>query len=257
MADEDEFPVGVGTRIWRWTREILVVLVLGVLLSILLRTFVAQVFEIPSGSMENTLQVGDRVVVQKITDFHRGDVVVFADPAHWLSDQPQPDERGAFGQVLEFIGLLPDNSTGHLIKRVVGMPGDKVECCDADSRMTVNGVPVDEQEYLYVDPMTHEQVAASEFPFSVTVPEGHLFVMGDHRNASRDSRCYLNDVSLTGPKGSSAFVPVDDVVGKAWFIVFPFDRFTGFSTPSAWDHVPNSLEPPPKQAEINGAEVTC
>ena len=123
----------------------------AVVVSSLLRAFVGQMFIIPSQSMENTLLVGDRVVVQKLTDFQRGDVVVFSDPGGWL-EEDLVDDPPPWDKVLEFIGLPTRSTPGHLIKRVIGMPGDKVVCCTGKGRITVNGYPLDERSYLYTDP---------------------------------------------------------------------------------------------------------
>jgi signal peptidase I len=235
-------------------KELTIIIVGALVISTILRVFVAQMFIIPSGSMENTLQVSDRVLVQKVTHFARGDVVVFSDPGGWLSETPTI-ERGVVGDVLVFIGLMPDESTGHLIKRVIGLPGDKVSCCDATGRVTVNGQALDEAPYLYED--VAGQVAPSDFSFSVTVPAGHIFVMGDHRNNSRDSRCHLRDPGTNGePTGSAAFVPESDVVGTAVWIVFPFSRWAGLSQPKTFTSVP---DPPaaPAQAVISNSGPGC
>ena len=118
-------------------------------------------FIIPSPSMESTLLVGDKVVVQKITDFQRGDIVVFGDPGGWLRNA-QSQERGPVGKAFEFVGVLPDTSTGHLIKRVIGMPGDKVICCDKQGLITVNGQALDETSYLYRDAAGEQVVSDVE-----------------------------------------------------------------------------------------------
>ncbi|MGJ3509342.1 signal peptidase I [Enemella sp. A6] len=254
QADEDH-PVGIGTKMWRLAREIGLVLIFGLILSVLIRTFVAQVFSIPSGSMENTLKIGDRVVVQKISKFQRGDVVVFSDHAHWLSDQPQAQDRGPLGKALEFVGVLPDTGTNHLIKRVIGLPGDTVECCSTEGRLSVNGVEIPESEYLYTD-AEGNMVAAADVPFKVVVPRGTMFVMGDHRNASRDSRCYLSDVSNTSYTGATAFVPTENVVGTAWVIIYPFEHGRFFSTPDAFANVPDP-PPAPDRAVIEPEGVGC
>ena len=129
-------PVTLGQRAWAFVRELLIVVVGAVVVSSLLRAFVGQMFIIPSQSMENTLLVGDRVVVQKLTDFQRGDVVVFSDPGGWLEEEPMVDPP-PWDKVLEFIGLPTSSTPGHLIKRVIGMPGDKVVCCTTKGRITV------------------------------------------------------------------------------------------------------------------------
>lgn len=254
QADED-LPTGRGSKLWRLTREVILVLFFGLLLSVIIRSFVAQVFSIPSGSMENTLQIGDRVIVQKIGNYQRGDVVVFSDPANWLSDHPQTPERGAVGRALEFVGILPDTGTNHLIKRVIGLPGDTVECCNTEGRLTVNGTSIDESAYLYATPETG-MVAPSDVEFKVVVPKDRLFVMGDHRNASRDSRCYLSNLAINGYTGEPAFVPTRNVVGTAWAIMYPFENGRFFSTPEAFAEVPDP-PPAPDRAVIEPEGVGC
>ncbi|GAA1396987.1 hypothetical protein GCM10009599_25500 [Luteococcus peritonei] len=222
----------------------------ALLISAVLRAFVGQMFIIPSGSMENTLQVNDRVVVSKLGSFHRGDVVVFEDSAGWILERPQ--ERSAIGKVGETIGVLPSTASNHLIKRVIGMPGDTVSCCDDKGRLMVNGVPIDESAYLYSD--ADGQVAASAFDFTVTVPKGRIFVMGDHRNASGDSRCHLSDGS---PAGMSAFVPEETVVGRAVAIAAPLDRLGTLRNPGTFAAVPEPVSGAPDSPSISPKDVTC
>lgn len=244
-----------SAKVGSLARELIIVVVGAIIVSSLLRAFVGQMFLIPSGSMENTLMIGDRVVVQKITDFHRGSVVVFEDPGHWLGDT-QADERGPLGQALEFVGVLPDTSTGHLIKRVIGLPGDRVKCCDTEGRISVNGQPLTETSYLYTGP-DGSQVDPSDIDFEVVVPKDRIFVMGDHRNASADSRCHLSDLAVDQPKGAIAFVPIDEVVGPAFAIVAPFDRARLLKVPDTFAKVPPPAKPAPAQAVIKPAGVTC
>lgn len=243
-----------GRSTLRFLRELVIVVIGALVLSGVLRAFVAQPFLIPSPSMENTLLIGDRVVVQKIGDYQRGDIIVFKDPGGWLQGQETP-ERGPAGKVLEFFGVLPDTSDDHLIKRVIGMPGDNVACCDADGRLTVNGVSLDEDEYLYRSGGT--PIAPSRLPFDVVVPAGHLFVMGDHRNVSADSRCHLDEEGTGDYPGAAAFVPQSDVVGTAWVIVAPFDRWRTFSTPEAFAQIPPPSEPAPEEGVISTEVVGC
>jgi signal peptidase I len=231
-------------------REFVLIVVGALIVSSILRAFVGQMFIIPSESMENTLLVGDRVVVEKLTDVKRGDVVVFEDPGGWLGPTESGQKRGSVGRFFEIVGLLPDSSHGHLIKRLIGMPGDKVACCDSKGRLLVNGQPLDEP-YLYPGD------APSQMEFQVTVPAGRIFVMGDHRSASGDSRVHLQDLDANGGnQGDAAFVPLDKVTGRAIMIVWPAGRWTKLGVPDTFKAVPTpgpapdkpsiSLTPPPK-----------
>ena len=239
----------------RFGRELLIVIVGAIVVSSLLRAFVGQMFIIPSESMQNTLLVGDRVVVEKVTTFHRGDVVVFSDPGGWLEGEPVADP-GPLDRVLEFIGLPTQSTPGHLIKRVIGMPGDKVVCCDSQGRITVNGYPLDEHSYLYTGP-DGEQIEPSAVRFQVVVPRDRIFVMGDHRDLSADSRCHLSDLSTTQGKGQVAFVPIKLVVGPAVAIAAPFDRTKRLRRPATFDGVPGPKDPAPAEGGISPRGVTC
>ena len=248
-------PETIGRRAWAFTRELLIVVVGAVVVSSLLRAFVGQMFIIPSQSMENTLLIGDRVVVQKLTDFKRGDVVVFSDPGGWLDAAPT-DDPPPWDKVLEFIGLPTRSTPGHLIKRVIGMPGDKVVCCTSKGRITVNGYALDERGYLYTDP-DEGQINPSDVRFEVVVPEDRIFVMGDHRDLSADSRCHLSDLSTSQGKGQAAFVPTSLVVGPAFAIAAPFDRAGRLRRPTTFEKVPAPRHPAPERAVIKPAGVSC
>jgi signal peptidase I len=197
-------------------RELPGIVITALVISVLIKTFLVQAFYIPSGSMENTLLVNDRVLVNKLTDkpdeIHRGDIVVFRDPGGWLADNPgQAGGGGVTGKIrdaLVFIGLAPAVSEEDLIKRVIGVGGDHV--VGKGNRVTVNDVELAE---TYVFPGDQP----TEADFDITVPEGSLWVMGDHRSVSEDSRAHQQ---LSG-KG---FVPVDDVIGRAFTIVWPVGR---------------------------------
>lgn len=236
-----------------WLGEGALIIVGALVISTLLRSFVAQMFIIPSGSMENTLLVNDRVVVAKFGGFQRGDVVVFEDPHNWLPPA-QPSDNG-LKQALEFIGVLPNSGIEHLIKRVIGMPGDHVKCCDADGRLSVNGVPLEESAYLYSE--SGVQVAPANVAFDVVVPADHIFVMGDHRNQSADSRCRLTTHTQGDPPGMAAFVPVEKVVGAAVAIVAPLDRLSTFSVPETFSAVTDPESPAPERPEIIEANPGC
>jgi signal peptidase I len=239
-------PRTLGQRAWAFIRELFIVVVGAVVVSSLLRAFVGQMFIIPSQSMESTLLVGDRVVVQKLTD---------SDPGGWLEEAPVVDPP-PWDKVLEFIGLPTRSTPGHLIKRVIGMPGDRVVCCTGKGRITVNGYPLDERSYLYTDP-DDAQVKPSEVRFEVVVPKDKIFVMGDHRDLSADSRCHLSDLSTSQGKGQVAFVPTSLVVGPAFAIAAPFDRAERLQRPEIFAGVPAAKKPPPERAVIKPAGVNC
>ena len=234
MSDETRTR-SAGVRLLSGIKEVALVIIGALIISAVLRAFVFEPFTIPSGSMENTLQVNDKVVAQKLTDFKRGDVIVFSDPGNWVGGIPHT-EPNPLAKALEFIGVLPNSSNTFLTKRVIGLPGDRVHCCDAQGRVTVNGYALDEAAYLYSD--ANGTVLPSEMNFDVVVPRDHLFVLGDHRNASADSRCHMTDDSAGQAPGMLAFVPTANVVGPVGLIVAPFDRWQQLRTPDAFEGVP-------------------
>jgi signal peptidase I len=240
-----------------FVKELAAVVVGAVIVASLLRGFVGQMFLIPSISMENTLQVDDRVVVEKLGTAERGEVVVFKDPGGWLTGATAR-QRGPIGRAFQFIGVLPDTGTEHLIKRVVGVQGDRVACCTAAGRLTVNGEPLEETSYLNAGP-GGAQLQPSAITFDVVVPLGHFFVMGDNRDHSRDSRCHLHDVQPGGgATGQNAFVSQDLVVGHAIAVVWPLDRQHRLAIPDTFDSVPPALRPAPDAATITaGPEASC
>ncbi|MFB6715565.1 MULTISPECIES: signal peptidase I [unclassified Streptomyces] len=214
-------------------REIPLLIVVALLIALVLKTFLVQAFVIPSGSMEQTIRIGDRVLVDKLTPWfgsrpERGDVVVFKDPGNWLNQENvgKKDSPVVVKQVKEaltFIGLLPSDDEQDLIKRVVAVGGDTVKCCDKDGRITVNGVPLDE-------PYLHPGNPPSLIKFEVKVPAGRIFVMGDHRSNSADSRYHLDE-----PEHGT--VSEDEVVGRAVVIAWPFGHWRKLEEPATFDSV--------------------
>jgi signal peptidase I len=207
-------------------KELPVLVVVALVLALIIKTFVIQAFYIPSESMENTLLTNDRVLVNKLVyrvrDIERGDVVVFSGVDSWdpeidLEEPPNP-VAGFFRWVGTAFGVVPGEKD--YIKRVIGVAGDTVKCCDAKGRVTVNGVPIDEA-YLYPG-----DVPSQSF-FEAKVGEGRLWVMGDHRLVSLDSRSHLGD-----PGGGT--IPVDKVIGRAFVIVWPFSRATILPIPDTF-----------------------
>jgi signal peptidase I len=200
-------------------KELPVLVVVALVVSLLIKTFLVQFFYIPSGSMENTLQVKDRVAVNKLPflskNINRGDVVVFRDPNNWL---PQITEYGTNQYVakakgaLVAVGVLPNPAKQYLVKRVVGVAGDHIVCCTKSGNLTINDVEVTEP-YIFAGNKP------SEMTFDVTVPKGKLWVMGDHRSASADSRYHQEDIN----KG---FVPLSRVTGRVVAIIWPFKNIT-------------------------------
>ncbi len=232
---------GFVRRVVAGVREIVVVVTLALVLSLVVKTWLAQAFFIPSGSMEDTLLVGDRVIVSKLTPgyvpLERGDVVVFEDPGGWLPPQA-PTTRGpvldAIHRAMVFVGLEPA-SEDHLIKRLIGLPGDRVVCCSANQRLMVNGTEIDETPYVRTgDP-------ASALTFDIVVPAGRIWVMGDHRSDSEDSR--YHDPNGDGKGGS---VAIERVTGRAVFRLWPIARAGTLSTPgSVFATVPAAGTPVP------------
>ncbi len=207
----------------RFLRDVASILVAAIVISFLIKTFLIRSFYIPSESMEDTLHVNDRIIVNELVPdvipIERGDVVVFKDPGGWLAGQPQPVQPnpvvGFFDWLLSIVGLTAPDSNDHLIKRVIGLPGDEVACCNEFGQMTVNGVPLEEP---YVQ-LPSGSSAVSRDDFEVVVPDDSLWVMGDNRYNSQDSR-YNTD------KPGDGFVPFENVVGRAILISWPIDRWT-------------------------------
>ena len=224
-------------RRWSLLKETASILIGAILVSLVVKTFLLQAFFIPSGSMEPTLHgcdtcLGDRVLVNKLTDHmggvHRGDIVVFRDSNGWIpAISPARGLGGQIQDVLAVIGLAPTTGEGDLVKRVIGVGGDTVEA--RDKKIYVNGTQLDEPYLLPGD-------SPSDVSFRVTVPAGKLWVMGDHRSESADSRFHVTDPG-------NGFVPMTDVVGRVFVIVWPLDRIGALNRPTAFDKVAAPAKP--------------
>jgi len=195
-------------------KEFPILVVVALIVSLLIKTFLVQFFYIPSGSMENTLQIKDRVAVNKIPfisrSIHRGDIVVFRDPANWLSEPFTSESPFVVEKIREglvALGVLPNPAKQYLVKRVVGIGGDRVICCNKNKKLTINGKESTE-------PYIFEGNDPSDLNFDVTVPAGKIWVMGDHRGASADSRYHQDDIN----KG---MVPLNRLTGRVVAVIWP------------------------------------
>ena len=211
-------------------RELPVLVVIALVLALVIKTWLVQAFFIPSGSMENTLKINDRVLVNKFV-YHtrpveRGDIIVFNGLDSWDPEGEFPQPTNPVSKALHAVGSVFGVTADEkdYIKRVIGVPGDHVRCCDAQGRITVNGHPLNERSYLYPGN------APSDSLFDVTVPPGHLWVMGDHRQVSADSRAHLGD-----PGGGA--IPEDKVVGRAFIRVWPPSRIGTLPIPATFSSV--------------------
>ncbi|MEV6974250.1 signal peptidase I [Kitasatospora sp. NPDC093806] len=228
--------------------EIPLIVVVALVVALVMKTFLVQVFVIPSGSMEETIQVGDRVLVDKLTPWfgaepERGEVVVFKDPGGWLENEHGPLTDGPVlhgaKQVLTFVGLLPSDNEQDLIKRVIGVGGDTVECCDEQGRVSLNGKPLDEPYLAPGNPPSRQ-------PFKVKVPPDRLWVMGDHRDVSADSRFHM------GNPGQGT-IPLSGVVGRAFMIGWPLGRVHQLDVPVSLSSVARVSRAPGTGPDFAGA----
>ncbi|MEU1197653.1 signal peptidase I [Streptomyces sp. NPDC005813] len=211
-------------------KELPILIGIALVLALLIKTFLVQAFSIPSDSMQNTLQQGDRVLVDKLTPWfgsepERGEVVVFHDPDNWLAGEPTANPN-ALQTVLSWIGLMPSAEEKDLIKRVIGVGGDTVEC-KGSGPLTVNGKALNEESYVYPG-NTPCSVDEDGGQFKVKVPKGMIWVMGDHRQNSKDSRYNQMDKH-------HGMVPVDKVVGRAIVKAWPINRWGTLPVPDTFD----------------------
>ncbi|HUK71267.1 MAG TPA: signal peptidase I [Streptosporangiaceae bacterium] len=236
MAEPAEAPAARRRSFWR---ELPILVAVALILALLIKAFAVQAYRIPSGSMEDTLLIGDRVLVNKaVYDFRgidRGDIVVFNGQGSWdpaVASAPSESAipRG-YHDVLRWVGLETDGTD--YIKRVIGLPGDRVVCCNSDGQITVNGVPLHESAYLY--PGSNPSLQQ----FKIVVPPGRLWVMGDHRADSADSRYHME-----GP--GEGTIPINEVVGRAFVVIWPPSQLQMLPIPGTF-----------KQAALEAAGTTA
>jgi len=211
-------------------QETILLLGLALVLAIIIKSLFVQAFYIPSPSMEPQFVKNDRILVQKVSYWgsatpSRGDIVVFEDPGGWLDSADSATPGSPVTRLMEKIGLYPTG--GHLVKRVIGTGGDRVVCCDAKGRITVNGKALNEKSYL------PKGTAPSQVKFDVKVPQNHLWMMGDNRGFSYDSRGHMG-----GPGGG--FVDQDLVVGKVFALIWPWSRAELIHRPATFDDIPDA-----------------
>ena len=219
-------------RLWK---ELPILFGVALLLALVIKTFFVQAYFIPSESMQHTIEPGDRVLVNKLTPWfgwtpQRGQIVVFKDPGGWLDPSEIKKDNAVVGgvkKVFSWVGLLPEGNEQDLIKRVVGVPGDVVQCKGVGQPVTVNGVPLNEHSYLFrgADGQLDDP---SQTPFGpITVKPHTVFVLGDHRSDSGDSRVHLQETS-------QGLVPYSDMQGHAFVRIWPLTRVSGLGTPSTF-----------------------
>jgi signal peptidase I len=228
VPPDEEPPARKRRGSWRL---LMIIVVAAIVFMLLMKAFVVQVYRIPSASMEDTLLTGDRVLVSKLV-YHfrgigRGDIVVFSGQGSWGTTTGAPDPAPPSNPFLRVVDdLLADagiySTQTYYIKRVIGLPGDHVACC-THGRVTVNGVPLDEKSYLFPG------ASPSELRFSVTVPPGRLWVMGDNRAISDDSRGHMK-----GGFAEMGTIPENEVVGRAFLVIWPFSQFGDLPIPATF-----------------------
>jgi signal peptidase I len=237
-------------------QELPLLMVVAFGLAFLIRAFLLQAFFIPSGSMEYTLHIGDRVLVNKVVydirDPQRGEVVVFKGTGTWAPEgefQPPPSATSKLVSQLGSLVGVAQPSEKDFIKRIIGLPGDVVQCCDAQGRVTVNGVPLDEPYVTDNSPLEEAPSPGRCGPRKfgpITVEPGHMWVMGDHRMVSQDSRC-------------QGQVPLQNIIGKAFVVVWPQAHWNALHTPSTFAHIPQPAKAgalPQSRAPADGAGGT-
>ena len=225
-------------------QETILLLVLALVLAVAIKALFVQAFYIPSESMEPGLIKNDRILVEKPSYWFgdgpsRGDVVVFKDPGGWLNAEESAGPTNPLAQLMAKVGLYPQG--GHLVKRVIGVAGDTIHCCDKQGRIEVNGYPLNE-DYLKESRSTKCNGPMTN-PCTWTVgpvPKGHIFVMGDHRDRSADSTVHMcGGTNQVTDCTDNPYIDVDEVVGRVFVLLWPASRFDWISRPDVFANVPN------------------
>ncbi|MCW2793627.1 MAG: lepB [Nocardioides sp.] len=226
-----------------WWQEGVLLLVVAVVLAVVIKALLVQAFYIPSESMEPGLVKEDRILVQKVSYWgggspQRGDVVVFEDPGGWLDEADAAGSTNALTRALTRIGLYP--AGGHLVKRVIGVAGDTIVCCDEEGRLSVNGETLDEDDYIAPQRRCNGPMTGTCDWTAGPVPEGRVFVMGDNRNDSRDSTVHMLQFSPSTYVAGAEFVDTDLVVGRVFALIWPRDHATLLHRPPTFEGVPDA-----------------
>lgn len=225
-------------------QETILLLVIALGLAVLIKAFFVQAFYIPSESMEPGLVKNDRILVEKWSYWgdnspERGDIVVFKDPGGWLGPEAAAGPQNPIAKAMVKVGLYP--AGGHLVKRVIGVAGDTIECCDEHGRILVNGVPLNEDDYVADNPNVTCNGPMKGCAWKTgPVPSDHIFVMGDNRARSADSTVHMCSKEQTECVPGSEFVSTDLVVGKVFVLLWPFNRFTWLDRPDSFADVPDA-----------------